>query len=151
MLVQLALDLCFYWTGPVTTELLKTAVQWVPCSFWLLVLDPRASKHQIQFMGLGQVVKNRSQKMNMKKKLKLKTKFQNLWKMKNKIDFFSKWKALIFVLGIFFKSFDIYLGEVWVLMKTSTYEGVSNIGNPPLETSHLCQKIFLHQWGPKRG
>jgi hypothetical protein len=47
-------------------------VQWVDCYFWLLVLDSRDSKHKLEVTRLGQVVQNRFQKMNIKKK------FQNL-------------------------------------------------------------------------
>ncbi|KAA1076463.1 hypothetical protein PGT21_007905 [Puccinia graminis f. sp. tritici] len=42
-------------------------VQWVDCYFWLLVLDSRASKHKLEVTRIGEVVQNRSQRMNMKK------------------------------------------------------------------------------------
>jgi hypothetical protein len=48
-------------------------VQWVDSEKWQFT-DPR---HKFEVMRLGQVVNNRSQKMNMKK-LKQKMKFENL-------------------------------------------------------------------------
>jgi hypothetical protein len=42
-------------------------VQWVDSEKWLIILDSRATKHKLEVMRLGQVVHNRSQKMNMKK------------------------------------------------------------------------------------
>jgi hypothetical protein len=42
-------------------------VQWVDSEKWLLILDYRAPKNKREVMRLGQVVHNRSQKVNMKK------------------------------------------------------------------------------------
>jgi hypothetical protein len=42
-------------------------VQWVDHYFWLLVLDSRYSKQKLEVTRIGQVVQNRSQKVNTKK------------------------------------------------------------------------------------
>jgi hypothetical protein len=56
-------------------------VQWVDHYFWLLVLDSRDSKKKLEVTRLGQVVRNRFQKMNMKK---IKTKNKVLKFVKDK-------------------------------------------------------------------
>jgi hypothetical protein len=42
-------------------------VQWVDHYFWQLALYSRDSKEKLEVKGLGQVVQNKFQKMNMKK------------------------------------------------------------------------------------